>query len=104
MALAAAFDLNTRQYDAVNAFSNSSIDEPTYCKPPVGWKRSTAILLLLLKALYGLKQLPALWYRHFSQTLVEIGLEPVAGIDRFFTNDFMILFFFVDDIVILVDQ
>ena len=104
MALAAAFDLNTQQYDAVNAFSNSSIDKSTYCKPPAGWKESTAILLLLLRALYGLKQSPALWYQHFSQTFVEIGLEPVAEVDCLFTNDFMILFFFVDDIVILFDQ
>ena len=36
MALVAAFDLETRQYDAVNAFSNSPINEPTYCKPPEG--------------------------------------------------------------------
>ena len=33
MALIATFDLNTQQYDAVNAFSNSAIDELTYCKP-----------------------------------------------------------------------
>ena len=37
MALAAAFGLETRQYDAVNAFANALIDEPTYCKPPPGW-------------------------------------------------------------------
>lgn len=36
MALVAAFDLKTRQYDAVNAFANSPIDEATYCKIPDG--------------------------------------------------------------------
>ena len=36
MALIAAYDLKTRQYDAVNAFANSSIDEAIYCKPPEG--------------------------------------------------------------------
>ena len=66
MAIVAAFDLETRQYDAVNAFANSSIDEATYCKPPEGWSAGSDsnILLLLLRALYGLKQSPALWYRH----------------------------------------
>ena len=60
MAILAAFDLETRQYDAVNAFANSPIDEPTYCRLPEGWPGSGSgavnILLLLLRALYGLKQ------------------------------------------------
>lgn len=46
MALVAVFDLETRQYDAVNAFANSPIDETTYCKIPDGWTGSKAILLL----------------------------------------------------------
>ena len=105
MALVATFDLETRQYDAVNAFANSPIDEPTYCTPPDGWTGSDQILLLLLRALYGLKQSSALWYQNFSQTLVsELGLEPVAGVECLFTNDFMLLFFFVDDIVVLFDH
>jgi hypothetical protein len=32
MILIAAFDLETRQYDAVNAFANSSINELIYCR------------------------------------------------------------------------
>lgn len=104
MAIITAFDWETRQYDAVNAFANSEIDEPTYCKPPTGWTGSDLILLLLLRALYGLKQSPALWYRHLSQTLIDLGLEPVAGVQCLFSNDFMLLFFFVDDIVVLFDQ
>ena len=109
MALVAAFDLETRQYDAVNAFANSEIDEPTYCKPPDGWTNSDLastdmILLLLLRALYGLKQSPALWYKNLSRTLIELGLEPVAEVDCLFINDHMLLFFFVDDIVVLFDK
>ena len=30
MAIVCAFDLETRQYDAINAFVNSEIDEPIY--------------------------------------------------------------------------
>lgn len=104
MAIVTAFDLETRQYNAVNAFANSDIDEPTYCKPPDGWTGSDLVLLLLLQALYGLKQSPALWYRHLLQTLIELGFEPVTGIDCLFINDYMLLFFFVDDIVVLYDQ
>ena len=32
MIIVIAFNLNTRQYDAINAFVNSDIDELTYCK------------------------------------------------------------------------
>lgn len=102
--IVAAFDLKTRQYDAVNAFANSPINKPTYCKPPNGWTGFQSILLLLLRALYGLKQSPALWNRHLSQTLIKIGLEPIPGIDCLFTNQFMLLFFFVDDIVVIYDR
>lgn len=36
MAIVTAFGLKTRQYDAVNAFANSDIDEPTYIKTSEG--------------------------------------------------------------------
>ena len=101
MAIVTAFGLWTRQYDAVNAFANSDIDEPTYCRTPDGWKGTLNILLLLLKALYGLKQSPALWYKHLSTTLNKLGLEQVPGIECLFVCDYMLLFFFVDDIAVM---
>ena len=103
MAIVAAFDLETRQWDAVNAFANSDIDEPTYIKSPEGWK-GDKVLLLLLRALYGLKQSPALWFRNLSQTLTDLGLEQVPEVECLFTNDYMMLFFFVDDIVVIYDK
>ena len=104
MAITAAFDLETRQYDAVNAFANSPIDESTYCTPPQGWDRDASILLKLLQALYGLKQSPALWYRHLSKTLLDLGIDSVPGLECCFVNDYMIVFFFVDDICLLYDK
>ncbi len=56
IAIVITFDFNTRQYDAINAFANPDIDEPTYCKPPDEWKEKFNVLFLFLKALYGLKQ------------------------------------------------
>jgi hypothetical protein len=38
MAITAAFDLEVRQYDAVNALKNSFLDEVVYCKCPEGFK------------------------------------------------------------------
>ena len=72
MTIVAVFDLKTRQYDAVNAFANSPIDETTYCRPPDGWQQaggSPNFSLRLLRALYGLKQSPSLWYRLLSEHL-----------------------------------
>ena len=104
-AIIAAFNLEIRQYDAVNAFPNSQIDELTYCYLPEGFgKRVIGTLLLLLRAFYGLKQSPALWYKNFSVTLIRLGLEPVPGVECLFASEFLLVFFFVDDIVVIYDQ
>ena len=101
IAIVTAFNLETRQYDAVNAFVNSPIDEPTYCKPPGGWAGPPNALFLLLRALYGLKQSPALWYRHLSATLHRLGMESVTEVDCLFKNKYILVFFFVNDIVVI---
>ena len=56
---------------------------------------------LLLRALYGLKQSPLLRYKELTAALEELGLYAVPGINCLFTNSFLTLFFFVDDIVTL---
>lgn len=104
MAIVAAFDLETRQYDAINAFANSPIDEITYCRPPDGWVQAggkSNTILRLNRALYGLRQSPALWYRLLSCAMTELGLEVVAGVECLFHNQHLLVFFFVDDIVVM---
>ena len=59
MALAAASDLELVQYDAINAFVNSPLDETVYIKYPQGFRIKKKVLLLL-RALYGLRQAPRL--------------------------------------------
>ena len=54
MALAAAFDLDIIQLDAINAFLNSDIDEEIIVECPDGFK-TLGKVLLLLKVLYSLK-------------------------------------------------
>jgi Reverse transcriptase (RNA-dependent DNA polymerase) len=100
IAITAAFDLEASQFDAINAFVNSDLDEEIYCQPPEGYQRSDSIWLLL-RALYGLKQSPLLWYRDFTIALEDLGLQPVPGVNCLFANDFLLLFFYVDDIVVL---
>ncbi|XP_044720061.1 reverse transcriptase (RNA-dependent DNA polymerase) domain-containing protein [Hirsutella rhossiliensis] len=77
MAITAKFDLESRQLDAVNAFANALLDddEEIYVLFPDGYYRQGWVLRLL-RALYGLRR---------SSTL----------------NDWLTVFFFVDDIVFL---
>jgi hypothetical protein len=100
MALMAAFDLDSCQFDATNAFVNADIDEETYVHHPEGFRRR-GFNLRLRKALYGLKQAPRLWHQTFSQTLKAMGLKQVGDEPCLFVNDWLIIFFFVDDAVAL---
>jgi len=59
-------------------------------------------LLELKRALYGLKDAPLLWYKHLKETMIKLGLKPVKDVPCLFTNERLIVFFFVDDIVVLV--
>jgi Reverse transcriptase (RNA-dependent DNA polymerase) len=59
MAITAAFDLEAHQFDAINAFINSHLDEEVHCLLLEGFQRPDS-LWLLLRALYGLKQSPLL--------------------------------------------
>ena len=59
MALTAHFDLNTAQFDAINAFPNALLDEIVYVKYPDGFKRPGWVYLVN-RALYGLPTLSPL--------------------------------------------
>jgi ribonuclease HI len=100
MAIAAAFDLEICQMDAVNAFLNSDIDEDITTEWPPGFGNKDTIWQLC-KALYGLKRAPLLWYNHLTRTLSELGLKPVPGVNCLYTNNWLLLFFYVDDIIFL---
>jgi len=109
MAMMAAFCLESRQYDAVNAFTNSNTDEEIYVHYPEGIDppKGLSILhecLLLIKALYGLKRSPLLWLHDVTKTLERLGLHAVPGVECLFTNDWLIVFFYVDDFVMLYDK
>ena len=100
MAIAAAFDLEIRQYNAVNTFTNAKLSKLVYCYCPEGFSQEGHVLELLM-ALYGLKILPLLWYKELTSTLAKFGLKPVPGTNCLFTNRRLIVFFYVDDITVL---
>jgi hypothetical protein len=76
MAVAARFDLELLQYDAINAFVNADLDEDVYMEL-LPRHRKAGRILHLKKALFGLCKLPLLWQRFFKQSLVDIGFQPV---------------------------
>ena len=100
MAIAAAFDLEIQQYNAVNVFINAKLSKPVYCYCLEGFSQDRHVLELL-RALYGLKILPLLWYKELTSTLAKFGLKLVPGTNCLYTNGRLIIFFYVDNIAVL---
>jgi hypothetical protein len=99
MAIAARFDMELLQYDAVNAFVNANLDEDIYMRMPPGHKKPGTVLKLN-KALYGLRRSPILWQRTLTSALKKIGYAAVPHEPCAFTKNGVIIFFYVDDIVV----
>ncbi|KAL1974703.1 hypothetical protein VTN31DRAFT_4907 [Thermomyces dupontii] len=55
----------------------------------------------LIRALYGLPRSPFLWFRELSTTLRSFGFRQVLEDECLLTNGRIIIFFYVDDIVVL---
>jgi hypothetical protein len=102
MGIIAAFDLIAYQYNVLNAFLIAPLDRKLYAKASEGFEQDLGKLLELRRALYGLKDPPLLWYNHLQKTLKKLGLELVEGVQCLFTSEKLIVFFYVDDIVVLV--
>jgi len=100
IAIAAKWDLEIKQYDAVNAFTNSPLDELVHVELPDGFK-TPGMVGHLLKALYGLRISPKLWQQQLTEALVKLGLQPVPEDPCIFVNDWLVIFVYVDDICIM---
>jgi hypothetical protein len=102
MALAAAFGLKAYQYDVLNAFLNATLDKLVYVQTLEPYVKELSKILKLKRALYRLKDAPLLWYKHLKETMIKLGLRLVKDVPCLFTNKRLIVFFYVDDIVVLV--
>ncbi len=76
------YDLETRQYDTINAFTNSDLDELVYTQLPPGFGIQGWICILT-RALYGLRRSALLWHQDLSSTLKSLGLEQGSGGDLY---------------------
>ena len=99
-AMAAHYDLEMKQYDAVNAFVNAELDEPVYMQMPLGHKRPGHVLLLR-KALYGLRKSPKLWQEKFSKELNKRGFEIVPDEPCCMVKEGLAILYYVDDFILV---
>ena len=85
--------------DAVNAFVHAKLDEKIYMRMPKGYRKFGKILRLN-RATYGLWRSPILWKKTFYASLLEIGFKPVPHEPCCLTYEGILIFFYVDDIVV----
>ena len=89
----------THQYDAVNAFVNAFLDRDIYMRMPPGYRRPGRVLKLR-KALYELRCSPLLWQRTLSEKLKSLGFKQIPQEPCIFVRGTIVIFFYVDDIVV----
>ncbi|EED22689.1 conserved hypothetical protein [Talaromyces stipitatus ATCC 10500] len=103
MAIAAIFDLEIVQYDAMNAFVNSILDEEVYTYFPDGFKQDGQVIKLR-RALYGLRRSPRLWQKELTATLLNLGFTQIPDEECLFIKNGVVLLFYVDDILLFYDK
>ena len=99
MAIAARFDLELIQFDVVNAFVNAKLPYTVFMTQPPSYRKPRKVLLLN-KALYGLRISPLLWQKELSSTLRSARYTQILYKLCCFAKDDILIFFYVDDIVI----
>jgi hypothetical protein len=92
--------LETRQYDAVIAFINAKFKKPILVQCPAGFTKP-GFYLLALRALYGFTFLPLLWNDEIKATLVDLGLNPIPGVNCVYSNKHLTIIFYVDNFVLV---
>jgi len=105
MAMTAKNGLKTTQIDAVNAFVNADMDREVYMRLPVGRRGKQYVqnkrrVCRVLRAMYGFRGSPLLWHKHLSASLKKLGFKSVPQEPCCWTKDGIIIFFYVDDIVL----
>ena len=98
MAVSARHKLKVRAYDVKNAYLNARLASRIRCQHPPGYFKKGKALYLLM-ALYGLPHSGNLWYEELKKELIKLGLFQVPGVSCLFTNEWLTVLFYVDDIV-----
>ncbi|RMZ87322.1 hypothetical protein DV736_g5450, partial [Chaetothyriales sp. CBS 134916] len=98
--LIASADLEAEQWDVIGAFLNSDIPDgdEIYVGFPEGFKKQ-GLVLRLHRGLYRLRQSPKLWFDTWAAILDKFGLIKADKEACLWMNDWLILFFYVDDVI-----
>lgn len=104
IAMAARYDLEIDQMDAVTAFLQGELKEEVYMRQPEGMEDGSSRVCRLNKSLYGLKQASRVWNEKLGAALVKIGLKR-SRVDTCIyyhvdSNDVVIVAVYVDDLLI----
>lgn len=109
LGVAASRDLELRQLDVPQAFTQAVLDEDVYMDMPEGFAQP-GMVCHLKKSLYGLKQSPRNWYLLCSSFIVDtLGFAATISDPCLFhktsrTGQLMALFLFVDDFQVAFDS
>ena len=109
LSLAATHDLELRQLDVPQAFTQAELEENVYMEMPEGFAVD-GMVCRLKKSLYGLKQAPRNWYILISTFLVkELGFAATTSDPCLFwklseTGKLILLFLFVDDMQVAFNR
>ena len=89
-----------KQMDVDTAFLNSILNEEIYMDQPKGFEDGSDRVCRLLKSIYGLKQASREWYLTLKTFLEELGLKRSRVDPCIFFMKGVIIFVYVDDIII----
>lgn len=105
MSITAAFDMDAIQLDVKNSVLKAELREngSVYLSYPEGFTCGWAPqgIMKLKRALYGLRCSPFLWQQEFVKRLRSMGFEQLTEDKCVLTDRKVILFFYVDDIVLI---
>lgn len=108
LSIAAKQDLELRQLDVPQAFTQAGLKETVYMEMPAGFEQP-GMVCRLKKSLYGLKQSPRNWYQLISKFIKKkLGFracvsDPCLFTKRSRTGKQILLFLFVDDMQVAFD-
>ena len=109
LSIAAQLDMELRQLDVPQAFTQAPLAETVYMEMPEGFELAGMVCKLLM-SLYGLKQAPRNWYLLCSGFIREVlGFratvsDPCLFVKRSRSGHLMLLFLFVDDMQVAHDK
>lgn len=98
LVVAAKFDLETLQLDAVNVFVHAELDKTVFMRMPLGYSKRGKVLRLK-RAFYGLQRSFLLWQQKLTNELKKLGFNEIPQEPCVVQKDGIIFFFYVDDII-----